>query len=393
MNKNKLTAALKRKALAAAVMVAVSGSAFADVTIFGIVDLGLGGDSSDKDVTMIDGGEGKTIELPSIWGIKGEEDLGGGLKASFALESDLEASSGGTNRGGATLSNNGARFWARQSNISLTNDTGSLTIGRIYSPAILAAAAVDPRSLFESQSGLVQFVTIAQGVDATAIALMTDTDANNAPTYDATGSTTNENSHADVFLSNAISVKFTPGPLNVAVAYSFGEQGGDSGANSNLHAGVTYSDNGLTISGNYVQNSGNNTVNDSFGESQKMLIGAKYKMDSITLAGHYMKGEANAFSSNVQASDNEGIGLGVTFTQGSSEFDVAFYNTTNENANVSNNENDEIILAYRNNLSKRTTLYAKLCNTDRGANAPAGACAGGAGESDTYYGVGVFHKF
>jgi predicted porin len=386
MNKIKLTAALKRKALAAAVMVAVSGSAFADVTIFGIVDLGIGGDSSDNDVTMVDGGEGRTIELPSIWGIKGEEDLGNGLTASFALESDLEASSGGTNRGGTTLSNNGARFWARQSNVSLSNDTGSISIGRIYSPAILAAAAVDTRALFESQSGLVQFVTIAQGVDATARALM-------AGATDATGTTTNTNSHADVFLSNAVSVKFTPGPLNVAVAYSFGEAAGDSGANSNLHAGVTYSDNGLTVSGNYVKNSGNNTTDDSYGESQKMLIGAKYKMDSITLAGHYMKGEANATASSVQAADNEGYAAGVTFTQGSTEFDLAFYSTKNENSGVTDAENDEIILAFRNNLSKRTTLYAKLCNTDRGLNAPAGACAGGQGESDTYYGVGVFHKF
>ena len=386
MNKIKLTAALKRKALAAAVMVAVSGSAFADVTIFGIVDLGIGGDSSDNDVTMVDGGEGRTIELPSIWGIKGEEDLGNGLTASFALESDLEASSGGTNRGGTTLSNNGARFWARQSNVSLSNDTGSISIGRIYSPAILAAAAVDTRALFESQSGLVQFVTIAQGVDATARALMSDA-------TDATGTTTNTNSHADVFLSNAVSVKFTPGPLNVAVAYSFGEAAGDSGANSNLHAGVTYSDNGLTVSGNYVKNSGNNTTDDSYGESQKMLIGAKYKMDSITLAGHYMKGEANATASSVQAADNEGYAAGVTFTQGSTEFDLAFYSTKNENSGVTDAENDEIILAFRNNLSKRTTLYAKLCNTDRGLNAPAGACAGGQGESDTYYGVGVFHKF
>ena len=386
MNKIKLTAALKRKALAAAVMVAVSGSAFADVTIFGIVDLGIGGDSSDNDVTMVDGGEGRTIELPSIWGIKGEEDLGNGLTASFALESDLEASSGGTNRGGTTLSNNGARFWARQSNVSLSNDTGSISIGRIYSPAILAAAAVDTRALFESQSGLVQFVAIAQGVDATARALM-------AGATDATGTTTNTNSHADVFLSNAVSVKFTPGPLNVAVAYSFGEAAGDSGANSNLHAGVTYSDNGLTVSGNYVKNSGNNTTDDSYGESQKMLIGAKYKMDSITLAGHYMKGEANATASSVQAADNEGYAAGVTFTQGSTEFDLAFYSTKNENSGVTDAENDEIILAFRNNLSKRTTLYAKLCNTDRGLNAPAGACAGGQGESDTYYGVGVFHKF
>ena len=44
MNKNKLTAALKKKALGAAIAVAVSTPAFADVTMFGIVDIGIGMD-------------------------------------------------------------------------------------------------------------------------------------------------------------------------------------------------------------------------------------------------------------------------------------------------------------------------------------------------------------
>ena len=157
MNKNKLTAALKKKALGAAIAVAVSTPAFADVTMFGIVDVGVGSEG-DTDIA-VRGGEGRTVELPSIWGIKGSEDLGGGLTASFALESDLEASTGGTYRGGTTLSNNGARFWARQANVSLSNDMGSLTLGRIYSPALLAIAGVDPRSFYETQSGLWQYLT------------------------------------------------------------------------------------------------------------------------------------------------------------------------------------------------------------------------------------------
>ena len=182
MNKNKLTAALKKKALGAAIAVAISTPAFADVTMFGIVDIGVGNEGDVEH--RVDGGEGKTIELPSIWGIKGSEDLGGGLTASFALESDLEASTGGTYRGGSTLSNGGARFWARQANISLSNDMGSLTLGRIYSPALLAIAGVDPRSFYESQSGLIQYATIA--------------------------STTNTNTHVDVFLANSVQVSFQP---------------------------------------------------------------------------------------------------------------------------------------------------------------------------------------
>ena len=383
MNKNKLTAALKKKAVGAAIAVAISTPALADVTMFGIVDIGVGNDAGDVDL-RVDGGEGKTIELPSIWGIKGSEDLGGGLTASFALESDLDASTGGTNRGGSTLSNNGARFWARQANISLSNDMGSLTLGRIYSPALLAIAGVDPRSFFESQSGLVQYVTIAQANDAAATAAM-------AGGLDPTASTTNTNMHADVFLGNAIQFKFTPGPLNVGVAYGAGESS-DSGAGSNMHIGVTYSAEDLTVMANYVDNKGTSTVNDEIGSNQKQAVGAKYMMGDIKLAGYYIKGEANG-AAGTQVTDNVGLALGLTFMSGSNEFDVSYYNTKNENTGVTDAENDEIILAYRNNLSDRTTLYAKLCSSDRGANAPAGACGGATNENETYYGVGVFHKF
>ena len=378
MNKNKLTAALKKKALGAAIAVAIASPALADVTIYGIVDIGINGDSSDNDVLRVDGGEGTAIELPSIWGIKGSEDLGGGLTASFALESDLNASDGSARITG------GDRFWARQSNLSLSNDMGSITLGGIYSPAILAAAAVDPRSLYESQSGLLQFALLGGANDAAARASM--------GAAAGTG-TTNTNIHVDVFLRNALQVKFTPGPLNVALAYGFGEQAGDEGANSNFHMGVTYNDGGVTVSGNYVMNKGVSTVNDSLGENKKMLIGAKYKMDSISIAGHYMKGEANNLTTGAQAVDNEGYAFGITYFTGDSEVDLAYYGTKNENTGITDNENDEIVLAYRNNLSKRTTLYAKLCNSDRGANAPAGACIGSQGENDTYYGFGVFHKF
>ena len=175
----------------------------------------------------------------------------------------MEASTGGTYRGGSTLSDGGARFWARQANISLSNDMGSLTLGRIYSPALLAIAGVDPRSFFESQSGLIQYATIA--------------------------STNNTNTHVDVFLANSVQVKFNPGPLNVAIAYGAGETS-DSGANSNTHIGVTYTVEDLTVMANYIQNKGNNTVNDSLGENQKQAFGAKYTMGDIKLAGYYIQG-------------------------------------------------------------------------------------------------------
>ncbi|OUW04602.1 MAG: hypothetical protein CBD16_01905 [Betaproteobacteria bacterium TMED156] len=359
MNKNKLTAALKRKALAAAVMVAVSGSALADVTIYGIMDLSIGGNSGDNDALVLSGGETNAAELPSIWGIKGSEDLGGGLTASFALESDFNSSDGNDDRLGNNI------FWNRQSNITLSNDLGSITAGRIYSPAILTVLVTDPRQLYEWQSGLIQYATLA--------------------------STTNTNTFGDVFLANAIQFKFGADGLSAAVAYGFGEAAGDQEQNSNFHMGVSYSGGPLTIGGTYLKNKGN-SVDSSQGEDEKSSIGLKYSMGDIAIAGHYMKGEAND-ATGVQTTDNEGYAVGLIWKSGNNEFDVAYYGTKNEIANTTDNENDEIILAYRNNLSKRTTLYAKLCAADRGTNAPAGACIGNAGENDTFYNFGLIHKF
>ena len=118
---------------------------------------------------------------------------------------------------------------------------------------------------------------------------------------------------------------------------------------------------------NYIKNKGNNAVNDSLGENEKQAVGAKYMMGDIKLAGYYIKGEGNkrswspGFGSKrvllwVQHLHLEAMSL-ISLT------------TTQKLKMRTDNETDDIILAYRNNLSDRTTLYAKLCSSDRGANA------------------------
>ncbi|WP_229014263.1 porin, partial [Paraburkholderia gardini] len=61
----------------------------------------------------------------SRWGLRGTEDLGGGLKAIFVLES-------GFNSGNGTLGQGGAMF-GRQAYVGVTKDNiGSFTMGRQY---------------------------------------------------------------------------------------------------------------------------------------------------------------------------------------------------------------------------------------------------------------------
>lgn len=89
-----------------------------------------------------------TGSIPSRWGLRGKEDLGGGLSAVFVLESGFAPSQGTLNQGG--------RLFGRQAYVGLSGKWGTLTLGRQYSqiywaipgdtmgPNIYAAGDLDP---------------------------------------------------------------------------------------------------------------------------------------------------------------------------------------------------------------------------------------------------------
>jgi predicted porin len=63
------------------------------------------------------------------WGLKGSEDLGGGLKAIFQLENGFDVNTGKLNQGG--------REFGRQAFVGLTSDKlGTVTLGRQYDPLV-----------------------------------------------------------------------------------------------------------------------------------------------------------------------------------------------------------------------------------------------------------------
>jgi len=79
--------------------------------------------------TAFDGGGGYTT---SLLGVRGSEDLGGGLKASFNLETGVNLGNGA--RGGGSGGNTG--LFNRAANVSLGNDTVGVTLGNTFSVAV-----------------------------------------------------------------------------------------------------------------------------------------------------------------------------------------------------------------------------------------------------------------
>lgn len=109
----------------AALLVAVTGLAHAQssVTLYGIIDTGLSyyNHATASGGTFI-GMASLTGRLPSRWGLKGTEDLGGGFKTFFVLENGFQPTNGTLNYGG--------RLFGIQSNVGISSDYGSITLGR-----------------------------------------------------------------------------------------------------------------------------------------------------------------------------------------------------------------------------------------------------------------------
>src|SRR5438067_2141568 len=98
---------------------AQSSQAQSNVTIYGVLDAGVSYFSNVVGRSKLNASDG--INIGNRLGFRGSEDLGGGLRAVFALESGLGLYTG-----------TGA-FWQRQAYVGLSDAKwGTLTLGRQY---------------------------------------------------------------------------------------------------------------------------------------------------------------------------------------------------------------------------------------------------------------------
>lgn len=120
---------MKKTVIFASVLGAFTGVAHAQstVTLYGIIDEGLTYTSNIKGENRI--GLDSGILQGSRFGLKGSEDLGGGLKAIFQLENGFNTSTGTLGQGG--------RMFGRQAYVGLSSaSVGSATLGRQYDSVV-----------------------------------------------------------------------------------------------------------------------------------------------------------------------------------------------------------------------------------------------------------------
>ena len=127
---------MKKSLLALAVLGTFAGVAQAQssVTLYGVVDNAFAYSNHAQAVTaagvVIPGSSGSRLAMQAgglssnRWGLRGVEDIGGGLKSLFVLESGFAMDTGTLQQGG--------RLFGRQAFVGLQGNWGKITLGRQY---------------------------------------------------------------------------------------------------------------------------------------------------------------------------------------------------------------------------------------------------------------------
>jgi predicted porin len=126
-------------------LLGAAGAAHAQssVTLYGIIDTAItyvhGSGGQGNNTWAMNSGNLQG----SRWGLKGAEDLGGGLKAVFQLENGFDSTNGKLGQG--------SKMFGRQAYVGLQSDHyGTLTLGRQYDPLVDMVQAVTADNYFGS---------------------------------------------------------------------------------------------------------------------------------------------------------------------------------------------------------------------------------------------------
>ena len=325
---------MKKSLIALAVLAAAgAASAQSSVTLYGIVDAYVG---NVKDTIAKPGTSSQNVVNSAglsnnRWGLKGSEDLGGGLKANFVLES------GFTSDNGAAAGD----LFGRQSTVGLSGNFGSVNLGRNYTP-------------YQSLRGLTN-----NTVDSNMA--VTDGVWSAGSTYKADG-TVDKSTDYVVRASN--SIRFDSNVysgFSGSVAYGFGE---NKNASDNLNnsstdivsLNVQYANGPLLVgyAHEQVQQKRNVTVPST---TKFNLIAGSYDFGVAKLVGGYNNVKRDAVL-GLGAEDKE-YQFGVSAPFGATTVYFGYAQSKNENANGSTFEKRAgFDLAATYALSKRTTAYA-----------------------------------
>ncbi|MFO1179356.1 MAG: porin [Ottowia sp.] len=299
-----------KKSLIALAVLGFTGAAMAQssVTLYGVADAGI------ARVQSIDAAGNKTSKTGmssagtmnngnSRLGVKGVEDLGGGLQAGFNFESGLSLKDGVT-------AQSGPGFWSRAANMWLGGNWGTFKMGRTLNPSFYGVAAWE-------LTGTANYSVVGN-------------------TYGLTGEGPRTSSQFSYKTPNM-------GGFNAELGYVLKD---DNGGNAKWDLNAIYANGPIAAA---------LSVNKQKGSKTNYALGGRYNFGSFAAAASYN-------DVNVAGLKRRGFSLGGTANLGA--FAVTLDLTRDTKNEIAGKKYTNGVLEGKYALSKRTFIYAAYLRLD-----------------------------
>ena len=353
MKKSSLTLAVLALAAAA------GAQAQSNVQVYGLLDMGVETannktPSGGSQTSVISGGMNT-----SRWGLRGSEDLGGGLKALFNLEGGILMDTGAAD----------GPLFKRQATVGLEGSFGRILLGRSFTSVYDTVISFDPM-------GFAPYYSWATSGPATGPSKY--------------GFTTQ--------YDNIIKYSITAGDFKFAANYAAGEQTTGTQDSAKIGATGVYKIGGTSLMATWERNNGNTVP--ATGERDKNTVwhvGANYENGPLKLWGvvrDYKLVAGKALTADVDATTTW---AGIAYkTDEVTTLTGAVYHVNVKNVAAGKDADPTMYVArYRYALSKRTDLHLTAAYAKAKNGQLTGLSRDDAGYANSQHGltVGMQHRF
>jgi predicted porin len=326
---------MQRTLIAVALSTLFVGSAFAQssITVYGRLNVSVEA-QKDGDVSNT-----LLVDNSSRIGFKGVEDLGGGLKAGFLIESGFDATTGAAS----------STFWGRESNVYLEGGFGKVRLGNM-GPTAAYFATADYISMHNHDTGTSSDAFYLYPGDAR------NTIAYTSPSF----------SGFVVDLQYGLKEAGDKDTITLAANYDAGP----------LHIGAAYLDGSSGAAGV---------------DAKEFGLRALYEFGAFTVGAYYVQ---NTLDDGVDEAKRDAFRLSAMYAMGASEFHINVGSAGKVKVNGASQAGTDATqwtLGYNYNLSKRTKLYGFYTTVDNNANSAYYSSANGADFQS--FAVGIRHNF
>jgi general bacterial porin, GBP family len=303
---------MKKLLIASAALAMVAGTAQAQssVTLYGVLDASFvntktknGTTGVSTDVTTQSGsGVGST----SVLGFKGSEDLGGGLKAVFQLEADLNVNTGTLGAATTNAANTQDTTFNRQANVGVESaQFGTLRVGRLSDVLDTTEGFANHVQLFDTEAAAANGLG-GKNANSTRYDSPVISGFQASASYSSNGVSTNSEDNADaairtygvVYKAGALTVGASTGSANIAT-YS------QDGKLSTYYAGYNFG-----IADVRVQYTDNKAASSDTAFTQtktkEISVAAPVSMlgKGVTVIGHYEIADVSDAAGATSAADD-----------------------------------------------------------------------------------------